>query len=71
MVGPNNQPIKPPNNTAPKGVATSKFNQNLFVASFFVISLDFPQSLDENNVEVTGAARLYRAASVWTAGLAV
>jgi len=23
------------------------------------------------NVEVTGAARLYRAASVWTAGLAV
>ena len=25
----------------------------------------------EANVEVTGAARLYRAASVWTAGLAI
>jgi hypothetical protein len=26
-------------------------------------------SVDASNVEVTGAARLYRAASVWTAGL--
>ena len=30
----------------------------------------FDNPFDLANVEVTGAARLYRAASVWTAGLA-
>ncbi len=29
------------------------------------------RAMETLNVEVTGAARLYRAASVWTAGLAV
>ena len=29
------------------------------------------EEYERTNVEVTGAARLYRAASVWTAGLAL
>jgi hypothetical protein len=32
--------------------------------------VDFWRGLKVSNVEVTGAARLYRAASVWTAGCA-
>ncbi len=33
------------------------------------LSMDMARRLATSNVEVTGAARLYRGASVWTAGL--
>jgi hypothetical protein len=35
------------------------------------IAVDLQRQLLTGNVEVTGAARPYRAASVWTAGLGV